>query len=64
MLTQFNAGSAHTIIHLTGHLWVPFEMSGVMSYLPMRRLTDQEVQECTTYDLTSDIPWDPYSPSF
>jgi hypothetical protein len=39
-------------------------MSGVISYLPMRRPTDEELKTCVLYDLTSDVPWEPYSPSF
>jgi hypothetical protein len=43
---------------------MPLEMSGVISYLPTRRPTDKELETCNLYDLTSDIPWEPYSPSF
>jgi hypothetical protein len=43
---------------------MPLEMSGVISFLPMRRLIDEELKTCVSYDLTSDIPWEPYSPSF
>jgi hypothetical protein len=61
---QFDAESAHAIIDPTGTLRTPLEMSGVISYLPMWRLTDEELETCVSYDLTSDIPWEPYSPSF
>jgi hypothetical protein len=61
---QFNAGSAHAIINPTGNLWMPLEMSGMISYLPMRKPTDKELETCASYDLTSDVPWEPYSLSF
>jgi hypothetical protein len=43
---------------------MPLEMSGMIAYLPMRRPTDEEIETCVSYDLTSDVPWEPYSPSF
>jgi hypothetical protein len=61
---QFHAESAHTIIDPTGNLWMPLEMSGVISFLPTWRPTDEELETCVLYDLTSDVPWEPYSPSF
>jgi hypothetical protein len=61
---QFNAEVAHAIINLTGHLRIPLELSGMISYLPMRRLTDEELKTCFLYHLTSNIPWEPYSLSF
>jgi hypothetical protein len=61
---QFDAESAHAIIDPTGTLRTPLEMSGMISYLPMWRPTDEELETCVSYDLTSDIPWEPYSPSF
>jgi hypothetical protein len=61
---QFDAESAHAIIDRTGTLRMPLEMSGVISYLPMRRPTDEELETCVSYDRTSDVPWEPYSPSF
>jgi hypothetical protein len=60
----FNAGSAHTVVDTTGHLRTPLEMSGMISYLPTRKPTDKELEECASYDLMSDIPWEPYSLSF
>jgi hypothetical protein len=39
---QFNAESAHAIIDPKGTLRTPLEMSGVISYLPMWRPTDEE----------------------
>jgi hypothetical protein len=55
---QFDAESAHGIIDPTGTLQMPLEMSGVISFLPMRRLTDKELKTCVSYDLTSDVPWE------
>jgi hypothetical protein len=61
---QFDAESAHAITDPTGTLRMPLEMSGVISYLPTQRPTDEELEMCVSYDLTSDVPWEPYSPSF
>jgi hypothetical protein len=61
---QSDAGSAHAIIDPTGHLRMPLEMSGVISYLRTQKPTDKELEECASYDLTSDAPWETYSPSF
>jgi hypothetical protein len=61
---QFDAESAHAIIDPTGTLRMPLEMCGVISFLPTRRPTDKKLETCVSYDLTSDIPWEPYSPSF
>jgi hypothetical protein len=43
---------------------MPLEMSGVISYLPTWRPTEEELETCISYDLTSGVPWEPYSPSF
>jgi hypothetical protein len=61
---QFDAELAHAIINPTGHQRMPLKLSGMISYLPMWRPTDEELETCVLYDLTSDIPWEPYSPSF
>jgi hypothetical protein len=63
MPKHFNAESAHAIIDPTGNLWMPLEMSCVISFLPWR-IADEELETCVSYDLTSDVPWEPYSPSF
>jgi hypothetical protein len=61
---QFDAESAHAIIDPTGTFRMPLEMSGVISYLPTRKPTEKELETCLSYVLTSDVPWEPYSPSF
>jgi hypothetical protein len=61
---QFGAESAQAIIDPTGTFRMPLEMSGVISFLPTRRPTDKELETCVSYDLTSDVPWEPYSPYF
>jgi hypothetical protein len=58
---QLEAESAHAIIDPTGTLQMPLKMSGVISYLPTWRMTDEELETCISYDLTSDVPWAPYS---
>jgi hypothetical protein len=44
MPKQFDAESAHAIINPTGTLRMPLEMSGVISYLPAQRPTDEELE--------------------
>jgi hypothetical protein len=61
---QFDAELAHAITDPSGHLQMPLEMNGVISYLPTRLPTEKELAECDSYDLTSEVPWEPYSPSF
>jgi hypothetical protein len=61
---QFDAELAHAIIDPTYTLRMPLEMSGVISFLPTWRPTDEELETCASYDLISDVPWEPYSPSF
>jgi hypothetical protein len=61
---QFDAESAHAVIDPTGTFRMPLEMSGMISYLPMRRPTEKEIETCVSYNLTSDVPREPYSPSF
>jgi hypothetical protein len=41
---QFDAESAHAIIDPTGTFRMPLEMSGVISYLPTRKLTAKEIE--------------------
>jgi hypothetical protein len=53
---QFDAESAHAIIDPTGTSRMPLETSGMISSLPTRRPTDEELETCVSYDLTSDIP--------
>jgi hypothetical protein len=64
VLKQFDMESGHTITDPTGTLRMPLEMSGVISFLPTWRPADEELETCVSYDLTSNVPWEPYSPSF
>jgi hypothetical protein len=61
---QFDAESAHAITDPMGTLRMPLEMSGVISFLPTQRPTDEELETCISYNLTSYVPWEPYSPAF
>jgi hypothetical protein len=49
---QFDAESAHAIIDPTGTLRMPLEMSGVISFLPTWRPTDEELETCASYVLS------------
>ena len=42
---------------------LPLKMYGPTSFLPVRRPTSQELEECNIFDLTDDTPWEPYGPS-
>jgi hypothetical protein len=59
---QFDAESAHAITDPSGHLTMPLEMNGVISYLPMQLPTDKELADCDFYDLTSEVPWGALQP--
>ena len=39
-------------------------MSGVIPYLPTRRLSQQELDTCDRYDMTSEAKREPYDPVF
>jgi hypothetical protein len=61
MPKQFDAESAHAINDPTGTLRMPLEMSGMISFLPTWRPTDKELKTCVPYDLTSNVPWEPWT---
>ena len=56
----FNPTSTHSII-IPDVISLPLGMRGVLSYLPTRKSTEEEVQNCLRYELTSPEPWDPTS---
>ena len=58
---QFNADSPHDISFPDTKLRTPMEMEGVVSYLPSRRPTNDEIADCTRLEMTSDAAWDPRS---
>ena len=45
-------------------LHIPFSLHGCIAHLPIREPSDEELDTCTRFEITSDIPWDPYSEKF
>jgi hypothetical protein len=59
----FDPTSTQSIV-IPDALTLPLKMRGVLSYLPTRKPTDKELQECVRYELTSPNPWNPYEITF
>ena len=38
---------------------LPLEMSGPVPYLPVRRVTKEELESCEWLELTGELPWEP-----
>lgn len=62
---QYDEKSCHCIKTECG-LSIPLKMKGVLSYIPMRRPTEAELDEknCERIEMTSDHTWDPHSQDF
>ena len=45
-------------------LFMPLKMQGGMSYIDTRKSTEVEMETTKFYEVTTDIPWDPYSDRF
>ena len=43
---------------------MPLKMQGVISYIDTRKPTEIELETAQFYEVTADIPWDPYSDRF
>jgi hypothetical protein len=39
-------------------------MHGIASYLPTRKPSQEEIEECPRYDMTSDAKWEPYDKAY
>ena len=61
---QFDRDSLHEVYLPEADLHLPLRMRGVISYLPTRKPTKDELETCSRFSLTLDEPWEPYSPSF
>ena len=61
---QFPESSSHSIYFPLTGMDLPLKMDGVISYLDTRKPTLEEWNECERVELTSDVPWDPYSAHF
>jgi hypothetical protein len=68
---QFDPDSQHAIEIPSKNLVLPLGLDGIISYLPTRRPTPEEMTEFRTQnpdddwiELTSDVAWRPYSKEF
>jgi hypothetical protein len=43
---------------------MPLKMKGIISYLPMRKPTNNEIANSPRLIMTSDMPWEPHSQDF
>ena len=60
---QFNKNSGHSIRTSCG-LDIKLKLNGVISYISMRKPTDEELMNCVRVEMTEDCHWDPYSRGF
>jgi len=56
----FDSASSHSIT-LPGKLNLPLRMRGVISYLPTRKPTKEELDKCEHFELTSAQSWHPHN---
>jgi hypothetical protein len=56
--------SMHSIYIPDHDLQLPLAMRGVILYLPIRKLTIQEMESCRWVNLTAEAEWDPHSSDF
>jgi hypothetical protein len=62
---QFSGGkSMHGIYVPDEDIFIPFRMHGCISYFASRLPTDEELATCRRVTFTSELEWDPYSPTF
>ena len=64
---QFEPDSPHMIVCKQSNsdlLTIPLSLHGVFSFFHMHYLTEAKLHNCPHLDLTSDLPWDPYSTAF
>ena len=59
-----NLASSHSIFIPESDLNIPLELNGVISFLPTRKPTATELEECDHIQLTSSVDWDPHSSHF
>ena len=65
---QYDRNSSHGItIAANGKLsslFLPLKMQGVILYIDTCKPTEIEMETASFYEVTADIPWDPYSDRF
>ena len=65
---QYDRNSKHGLT-LRDHeneeeMFIPFKMDGVISYIPTRKPTMKEIEECPRFWATSSAKWDPHDAKF
>lgn len=61
---QFAESSTHSIYIPSLDLDLPLNLDGVISYLDTRKPSLEEWENCDRIELTSAVPWEPYSEDF
>ena len=62
---QFTKGrSLHGIYVPEKNLTIPFSLRGMMSYIPVRLPSEEEMERCQRIQMTSEEDWRPYSSSW
>ena len=56
--------STHSIYFPNEQVQIPLCLRGIISYIPTRYPTDNELNECKWLVVTNDAPWNPYDKSF
>lgn len=56
--------STHSIFIPDIDLRIPLQLDGIISYIPTRLPTSDEINNCLHVILTSSVDWDPYSEDF
>jgi len=63
-LSDPNKPSTHSLYFPEHQVRIPLEMGGIISRFSSRQPTGEELENCLWLPLTSDLEWDPHSPSF
>jgi len=63
-LARDPAKATHSIYYPEHDICIPLSMCGVISSLPVRKPTVQEIKNCRWINLTSEADWDPHSDDF
>jgi hypothetical protein len=59
---QFSNTSTHSIYHPQHKLRIPLAIHGVVSGLISSKPTQEELETLSHIEMTSEVPWEPYSP--
>jgi len=59
-----NQVSTHSIYFPEHDIRLPLQLHGIISYLSIRKPTQNEIKSCMWLEMTSDEEWNPYATSF